>query len=210
MQRRTHTARRTIIAGTVLALVGLGSAACGSDEAGSSTTGSSAPAAADEKVAVTLITKDSINPFWIAMQDGAKQAAEAKNVDLTIGPAGNLPYTRASYLAAIVDPSGRRVTFRYAEKVYNETADLWRQDATLENSIANFKILRAKLGPVETRTLLSATEQQNSGGPLKGRAYFLTYRTKFQNAEGMETFTLVERDGRWLLARYFVNSTALK
>jgi hypothetical protein len=26
----------------------------------------------------------------------------------------------------------------------------------------------------------------------------------------METFTLIEENGQWLLARYFVNSTALK
>jgi hypothetical protein len=96
------------------------------------------------------------------------------------------------------------------EKVYNEASELWRQDATLEQSITAFKTLRTKLGPVENRILQSATEQQNSGGPLKGRAYIVTYRTKFQNGEGMETFTLIERDSRWLLARYFVNSTALK
>jgi hypothetical protein len=96
------------------------------------------------------------------------------------------------------------------DKIYNEAAELWRQDNTLEQSIETFKTLRTKLGPVENRMLQSAMEQQNSGGPLKGRAYIVTYRTKFQNGEGMETFTLVERDGRWLLARYFVNSTALK
>ena len=96
------------------------------------------------------------------------------------------------------------------EKIYNDASELWRQDATVEQSAATFKTLRAKLGSVESRTLQSATEQQNSSGPLKGRAFIITYRTKFQNAEGMETFTLVERDGRWLLARYFVNSTALK
>ena len=96
------------------------------------------------------------------------------------------------------------------EKIYNEGADLWRQDATVEQSTATFKTLRNKLGPVESRMLQSATEQENSSGPLKGRAYIVTYRTKFQNGEGMETFTLVERNGQWLLARYFVNSTALK
>ena len=96
------------------------------------------------------------------------------------------------------------------DKIYNEASELWRQDSSLEQSTATFKALRDKLGPVENRTLQSATEQQNSGGPLKGRAFIVTYRTKFQNGEGMETFTLVERDGRWLLARYFVNSTALK
>ena len=54
------------------------------------------------------------------------------------------------------------------EKIYNEASDLWRQDATLEQSIATFKTLRTKLGTVENRTLQSATEQENSGGPLKG------------------------------------------
>lgn len=96
------------------------------------------------------------------------------------------------------------------EKIYNEASELWRQDASLEDSVATFKTLQTKLGSVESRTLQSATEQENSGGPLKGRAYIVTYRTKFQNGEGMETFTLVERNGRWLLARYFVNSTALR
>lgn len=96
------------------------------------------------------------------------------------------------------------------DKIHNDASELWRQDATLEESTAKFKALRTKLGPVENRVLQSATEQQNSGGPLKGRAFIVAYRTKFQNGEGMETFTVVERNGHWLLARYFVNSTALK
>ncbi len=96
------------------------------------------------------------------------------------------------------------------EKIYNEASELLRQDTTLEQSVSTLKTLRAKLGVVEIRMLQSATERQNSSGPLKGRAYIVTYRTKFQNGEGMETFTLVEQGNRWLLARYFVNSTALK
>jgi len=96
------------------------------------------------------------------------------------------------------------------EKIYNEASELWRQDATPEQSVATFKTLRTKLGAVESRVMQSATEQQNSGGPLKGRAFIVTYRTRFQNGEGMETFTLVERERQWKLARYFVNSTALK
>ncbi len=96
------------------------------------------------------------------------------------------------------------------EKIYNEASDLWQQDSTLEQSVSKLKTLRAKLGLVENRTLQSATEQQNSSGPLRGRVYIVAYRTKFQKGEGMETFTLVERDGHWQLARYFVNSTALK
>jgi hypothetical protein len=72
-----------------------------------------------------------------------------------------------------------------------------------------FRRLHDKLGKVENRALHSATEQTNSGGALKGHAFIIIYQTKFEHGEGMETFTLVERDGKWLLAGYFVNSTAL-
>ena len=104
---------------------------------------------------------------------------------------------------------GEDIAAERYEKIYNESSELWKQAATLEESVNTFKTLRTKLGPVENRTLQSATEQENSGGALKGRAFIVTYRTKFRNAEGMETFTLVERNGKWMLARYFVSSTAL-
>jgi hypothetical protein len=96
------------------------------------------------------------------------------------------------------------------EKVYSEASELWKQDSTLEQSTVVFKTLGAKLGKPENRILNSAAEQHNSGGPLKGHAYIVTYQTKFEKGEGMETFTLVEHDHQWLLARYFVNSTALR
>ena len=118
----------------------------------------------------------------------------------------NLPPEVESAIGTINDEIAAE---RY-DRIYNDASELWRQNATLDESTATFKTLRTKLGPVENRTLQSAMEQQNSGGPLKGRAYIVAYRTKFQSGEGMETFTLIERDGHWLLARYFVNSTALK
>jgi hypothetical protein len=111
--------------------------------------------------------------------------------------------------SAINSVSQDIATDRY-EKIYNEASELWRQDASLEQSVSAFKTLKTKLGKVENRTVHSATEQHNSGGPLKGDAFIITYQTKFEKAPGMETFTLVKRDNRWLLARYFVNSTALK
>ena len=96
------------------------------------------------------------------------------------------------------------------DKVYSESASLWKQDATPEQSADILKTLNAKLGKVENRALHSAAEQENSGGPLKGHVFIVTYQTKFELGEAMETFTLLEEDGRWKLARYFVNSTALK
>jgi Protein of unknown function (DUF4019)/Protein of unknown function (DUF3887) len=96
------------------------------------------------------------------------------------------------------------------EQIYDESSQLWKKDVTLEQSNEVFKTLRAKLGRIESRTLHSAIEQQNSGGVLKGHVYILSYQTRFERADGMETFTLIDENGRWLLARYFVNSTELK
>ena len=110
----------------------------------------------------------------------------------------------------VITTIGNQIEQERYDEIYNEASDLWRQDSTLEQSNETFKTLRARLGKVESRTLHSATEQQNSGGALKGHAYILTYQTRFERGDGMETFTLIEENGRWLLARYFVNSTALK
>ena len=88
------------------------------------------------------------------------------------------------------------------EQIYNESSDLWKRDVTLEQSNDVFKTLRSKLGKVENRSLNSAAEQQNSGGPLKGHVFILSYETRFERGAGMETFTLIEDNGRWLLARY--------
>jgi len=70
-------------------------AACSSSS--TSTESSAAPAASEAApaaseaapaggtIAVSLITKDSTNPFFVAMQEGAKEAAAAVGVDLTVG-----------------------------------------------------------------------------------------------------------------------------
>ena len=96
------------------------------------------------------------------------------------------------------------------EQIYEESSELWKNDVTLEQSNETFKKLRTKLGRVETRSLNGATEQENSGGVLKGHVYILSYETHFELGDGMENFTFIKENGQWLLARYFVNSTALK
>jgi hypothetical protein len=96
------------------------------------------------------------------------------------------------------------------EQIYSDSSDLWKRDVTLDQSNEVFKTLRTKLGKVENRSLHSANEQQNSGGPLKGHVFILSYETRFERGTGMETFTLIEENGHWRLARYLVNSTNLK
>lgn len=115
-----------------------------------------------------------------------------------------------SEVQEVVTNVGDQIAQERYEQIYNESSDLWKQDVSLEQSNQVFKTLREKLGKVETRALHEATEQQNSGGPLKGHVFILRYQTRFERGAGMETFTLIEQDGRWLLARYLVNSTALK
>lgn len=96
------------------------------------------------------------------------------------------------------------------DKVYRESSERWKTDVTAEQSAETLKSLHSKLGKVESRAVHSAAEQENSGGPLKGHSFIVIYKTKFERGEGMETFTLVEENGHWKLARYVVNSTALK
>lgn len=115
-----------------------------------------------------------------------------------------------SEVQEVVTTIGDLIAQERYEQIYNDSSDLWKRDVTLEQSNEVFKQLRTKLGKVENRALNSATEQENSGGPLKGHVFILSYQTRFERGEGMETFTLIEQNGRWQLARYLVNSTALK
>jgi fructose transport system substrate-binding protein len=75
MNFTTRTARLSVAAVALTGLLAL-TACSGSDNA---------PAAgSDDKIGVSLITKDSSNPFFVAMQKGAKEEAAKNNVDLTV------------------------------------------------------------------------------------------------------------------------------
>lgn len=123
---------------------------------------------------------------------------------------GNQRTRVPSEVEEVVANIGNNLDQERYEQIYNDSSDLWKQEVTLEQSNQVFKTLRTKLGKVENRSLHSAAEQQNSGGALKGHAFILSYETRFERGTGMETFTLIEQDGRWRLARYLVNSTDLK
>lgn len=111
---------------------------------------------------------------------------------------------------AVVTTVGEDAEEGRYEKIYSEADEQWRQDSTLEQTTTVFGTVRTKLGKVKSRQLHAAAEENRSNGRLAGHSFVLSYDTKFERGEGMETFTLVERNGRWLLAKYFVNSTALQ
>jgi uncharacterized protein DUF4019 len=96
------------------------------------------------------------------------------------------------------------------EKLYNDAADEWRKDSTLDESKATLQRVREKLGRPQGRSLITAREEQTGTAPVAGHSLVAIYQTSFERGEAMETFTLIERGGQWYLAKYFVSSTALK
>ena len=107
-----------------------------------------------------------------------------------------------------------RVTEEIAEgrdaQVYEEAAEEWRAAVSADENGRILARVRERLGRVESRSLHTGREQQSAEPPLSGHALELVYQTRFERASAMETFTLLERGGRWLLAGYYVNSDALK
>lgn len=96
------------------------------------------------------------------------------------------------------------------DKIYNESAAEWRSRVTLEQSNETFRTLKERLGIIKERAFTSGRQQQNPSSDLPANSLVVRYNTKFERAEGMETFTLIERDGRYLLAGYSVSSNVLK
>ena len=96
------------------------------------------------------------------------------------------------------------------DKVYEEAAPEWRGAVGAEEHGRILERVRERLGAVRGRTLHTGREQQSASAPLSGHTLELTYQTSFERGDATERFTLVEREGRWLLAGYFVSAEALK
>ncbi|SKA99619.1 fructose transport system substrate-binding protein [Agreia bicolorata] len=80
MNTRTSPIARLAGLGTIALVASVGLAACSSG--GASTSTDSAGSGGD--VGVTLIVKTTTNPFFVAMEDGAKAAADKAGVKLTL------------------------------------------------------------------------------------------------------------------------------
>lgn len=96
------------------------------------------------------------------------------------------------------------------DKIYREASEEWRDRISLEQSNETFRTLKERLGAIREREFTSGRRQQNPSGNLPGNSLVVRYNAKFERAEAMETFTLIERDGRYLLAGYSASSDVLK
>ena len=111
---------------------------------------------------------------------------------------------------ATIDAVTANIEAARDDMIYREAAEEWRRTATAEQSKATFETLRLKLGKIKERARKTVHEEQKTAGEAAGHRLVIRYDTKFERGDGMETFTLIERDGRWLLAGYMVNSDVLK
>jgi ABC-type sugar transport system substrate-binding protein len=91
---RKRTGRRAARLFAAVAALSLLATACGGDDAG------------DDGVAVSLITKNSTNPFFVTMQEGARKAAAGEGVKLTVA-AGKEDGDEAGQVQAIEDAIAR-------------------------------------------------------------------------------------------------------
>ena len=78
MKNRISTAARLGSLASIALVASVGLTACSPSSTGGSDTGSG------EGIGVTLIVKTTTNPFFVAMEDGAKAAAEKAGVNLTL------------------------------------------------------------------------------------------------------------------------------
>lgn len=79
---------RVCVAVAVVGVLSINLAACSTNSSSSPAASSTAPAAsapaASGDVAISLITKNQTDPFFVAIAEGAKKAAEANGVNLTV------------------------------------------------------------------------------------------------------------------------------
>jgi len=107
-QTSSRRGTRLAAAGALTAAASLTFAACGGggDTGTPGAEGSASGGGGDEEVAVTLITKTSTNPFFIAMQKGAEEAGKANNVSITTA-AGKEDGDEATQIQAIEAATAR-------------------------------------------------------------------------------------------------------
>ena len=111
---------------------------------------------------------------------------------------------------AVLDTSMQDLDAGNYDKVYQEAAEEWRQQVSLEDSRTRMQQLRDAMGKVRTRSLQSAREEQTSTAPVPGHSLTAFYQTTFDKGPGMEAFVLIEHGGRWYLAKYYVTSSGSK
>ncbi len=94
---------------------------------------------------------------------------------------------------------------RYAES-WDQAAAYFKTAVTKQKWVASVKTVRAPLGAVKSRKLLSARYTTSLPGAPDGQYVVIQYRTSFENKpEAVETITpMKDKDGKWRVSGYYV------
>jgi hypothetical protein len=95
-------------------------------------------------------------------------------------------------------------------RVYEQAADEWRASVSSEENERVLARVRDTFGRVQSRSPVAASERGGASGGGGEHTVSVSYNTRFERGDAVESFTLVERGGRWQMARYSVNSDALR
>lgn len=112
--------------------------------------------------------------------------------------------------SALIDGVTEDIAAGRSDKLYAEAAPEWRATIGADENAKMLERIRTQLGRIESRAFHSGKEQQSAGGKISGHALEVIYQTTFERGQGLEKFTLLEREGRWLLAGYSVSSDGLR
>jgi hypothetical protein len=110
----------------------------------------------------------------------------------------------------VIDELTREIAAGEFARVYETAADEWRASVSAEENDKILARVRDTFGRVQSRSPVSASERGDATGTRGEHTVLVSYDTRFERGDAIESFTLVERGGRWQLARYSVNSDAFK
>jgi hypothetical protein len=110
----------------------------------------------------------------------------------------------------VIDELTEQIAAGDFNQVYANAADEWRATVSPEENEKILARVRDTFGRVQSRAAVRADERGDASSALSGHTVSISYNTKFERGDAIESITLLERDGRWQLARYAINSNAFK
>lgn len=98
------------------------------------------------------------------------------------------------------------IDFGNIDESWNQSAELFKANVSLENWKSSLKIVQDSLGKVLSRTLKSKQYAQELPGAPDGDYFVIQFETVFENKKNaVETVTpMKDKDGEWRVSGYFV------
>lgn len=98
------------------------------------------------------------------------------------------------------------IDFGNIDESWNQTAELFRSNVSLEDWKNSLKSVQENLGKVLSRSLKTKQYAQELPGAPDGEYVVIQFETVFENKKnGIETVTpMKDKDGEWRVSGYFI------